>query len=150
MTCQQALRRSKYGNKGTVIDNIKFSSHKEALRYNELKYLQQAGIVKEFEMQPRYELQPGYKKCCGIVWSDKDPGDQNKRKNCPLCGKKLKKVQSVVYVADFKVTYTDGHIEIEDVKSRFMTAYFLMKWKIFEFVYPKLTLKIVTNVRGTR
>lgn len=141
---------SKYHNKGTVIDEIYFDSHKEALRYIELKRLKQAGIVKEFEMQPRYELQPGYKKCCGVVWSDRDPGNQDKRKTCPICGKKLKKVQSVVYVADFKVTYPDRHVEIEDVKSKFMTAFFLMKWKIFEFKYPELSLKLVTKVRGAK
>jgi len=119
----KALRKSKYGNKGTVVDNIPFSSQKEALRYIELKRLKQAGIVTEFEMQPKYLLQEAF------------------RKNEKL-------IRAIYYVADFRVVYADGHEEIEDVKGRFMTEIFKIKWKLWDKRYPDLTLKIVTNVRG--
>jgi len=122
-TTQKALRKSKYGNKSTVIDGITFSSHKEALRYVELKQLRQAGIVREFEMQPKYLLQEAF------------------RKNGKL-------IRAIFYVADFRVVYADGYEEIEDVKGRFMTEIFKIKWKLWDKRYPDLTLKIVTNVRG--
>jgi len=118
-----ARSRSKYGNKGKVVDGIKFSSQKEALRYIELRYLKQAGIVRDFEMQPRYVLQEAF------------------RKNG-------KTIRPIYYIADFLVTYADGHQEIEDVKGRFMTEVFKLKWKLFEKRYPDLTLKLVTKVRG--
>ena len=122
-TVMKALRKSKYGNKGTTVDNIKFSSQKEALRYVELKRLKQAGIVTDFEMQPKYLLQEAF------------------RKNGKL-------IRAIHYVADFRVVYVDGHEEIEDVKGRFMTEIFKIKWKLFDRRYPDLMLKIVTNVRG--
>jgi hypothetical protein len=120
---QKALRRSKYGNKRVEVDEITFSSKKEALRYQELKYLKKAGIVTSFEMQPKYILQEAF------------------RKNGKL-------IRAIHYLADFRVTYADGHQEIEDIKGRFMTEIFMLKWKLFEKRYPDLELKIVTKVRG--
>ena len=125
MITQKARRQSKYGNKGTIIDGIHFSSQKEGLRYIELKRLQQAGIVKEFEMQPKFLLQETF------------------RKNGKL-------IRAIYYIADFRVLYADGHEEIEDVKGRFMTELFKIKWKLWDKRYPELELKIVTNVRGAR
>jgi hypothetical protein len=107
------------------VDGIKFSSQKEARRYLELKVLKQAGIVKEFEMQPKYLLQESF------------------RKNGKL-------IRAIYYVADFRVVYADGHEEIEDIKGRFMTEVFKLKWKLWDKRYPDLELKIVTNVRGSR
>lgn len=122
---QKIRRKSKYGNKGTVIDGIKFSSQKEALRYVELKQLKAAGIVKDFEMQPKYVLQESFRKN-GVLY------------------------RAIHYIADFRVTYSDGRIELEDVKGRFMTEVFKIKQKLFERRYPDLTLKIVTSVRGAK
>lgn len=111
---QQARRRSKYGNKGTMVDGIPFSSKKEAARYQELKRLQQAGIVRDFEMQPKFILQEAF------------------RKNGKL-------IRAIYYVADFRVTYTDGHQEIEDVKGRYMTEVFKLKWKLWDKRFPGVT-----------
>lgn len=49
--------RSKYGNKETEIDGIKFDSAKEAKRYVELRYLLKAGEIKYLERQVEFELQ---------------------------------------------------------------------------------------------
>jgi hypothetical protein len=143
---QKARRRSKYGNKGTTVDNIPFSSKKEALRYIELKHLQKSGEVLEFEMQPEYHLQEGFWKCCGEIHTTM----KSKKHLCPRCGKKMLFIRPIHYVADFRVTYADGHVEIEDVKSNFMTEIFKIKWKMFDFKYPDLELKIVKTVRGAR
>lgn len=42
---------NKYGNRATVIDNIRFASRKEAARYSELKLLQQAGEISDLRWQ---------------------------------------------------------------------------------------------------
>lgn len=46
----------KYRNVKTVVDNIKFDSKKEALRYLELKQWQKEGKIKCLELQPTYSI----------------------------------------------------------------------------------------------
>jgi hypothetical protein len=48
--------KSKYGNKKTEVDNILFDSNKEAGRYIQLRFLKNAGYIKDLEMQVPYEL----------------------------------------------------------------------------------------------
>jgi hypothetical protein len=122
---QLARRRSKYGSKKTIRDGIEFSSKKEALRYQELKQLQKAGLVQEIEMQPKFILQEAF------------------RKNGKL-------IRAIYYVGDFRVTFSVGTQELEDVKGRFITEVFKLKQKLFEKRYPDLTIKLVTDVRGCR
>ena len=117
-----------------------FPSKAEALRYLDLKRLKDAGIVKEIELQPVFELQPAYRKCCGIVRSA--VGRRKKDLACPVCGKKVPAEKSLVYRPDFRVTYTDGHVDIEEVKG-FEQEVWKIKRKIFEFKYPELSLKVV-------
>jgi len=118
-----------------------FPSHAEAARYLQLKCLQKAGIVTEIELQPEFELQPAYWQCCGKSYRDGMMGILH----CPKCKKKVHKIRSIIYRADFRVTYTDGHQEIEDVKGM-ETEIFKLKRKMFEYRYPDLTL-IVRKVR---
>lgn len=47
---------NKYGSKRTTSDGIAFSSRKEAKRYQELKILQLAGIIRNLTLQPRFPL----------------------------------------------------------------------------------------------
>lgn len=49
-------KRSKFGNKYVVVDNIKFQSLKEAKRYGELKLLQAAGEIRDLQCQVAFEL----------------------------------------------------------------------------------------------
>ncbi len=118
-----------------------FPSQAEASRYLQLKCLQKAGIVKEIELQPVFELQPAYRKCCGHVI----PSSTllfKKLKKCPICGGKMPITRARVYRADFRVTYADGHQEIEDVKGM-ETEMFKIKRDFFEFKYPELSIKVV-------
>jgi hypothetical protein len=46
----------KYKNKKIIIDNITFDSKLEGKHYNQLKLLEQAGEIKDLELQPRYDL----------------------------------------------------------------------------------------------
>jgi len=49
-------KKPKYGNIKTTIDGIVFDSSKEAKRYIELRFLQQAGEIRDLKLQVPYEL----------------------------------------------------------------------------------------------
>jgi hypothetical protein len=134
----------KYRNVKTVVDGITFDSKREATYYQELLLLKRVGEVTDIELQPKYELLPGYRKCCGQIWLDKPPGGIKGATVCGNCKKKMPKTQPITYSADFKVIYADGRIEIVDVKGMETTA-FKDKKKIFEFQNPTLTLKVVNK-----
>lgn len=106
---------SKYHSKKVILDNIKFDSKKEKNRYEELKILEQAGLIKELELQKVFELQPSFKKN----------------------GKTYRKI---TYKADFY--YYDNHLNryvVEDVKG-FKTEVYKIKKKLFEYVYKDMEL----------
>ncbi len=50
--------KSKYGNKWTEVDGIKFQSQREAKRYGQLKMLQMAKEISDLRLQVPYELNP--------------------------------------------------------------------------------------------
>ena len=52
----QPERPSKYHNKKTTVDGIKFDSKREAQFYSSLKQLERAGQVSQIELQKRYPL----------------------------------------------------------------------------------------------
>lgn len=105
-------RKSKFGNTRVMVDGIWFDSQKEANRYSELRLMQRAGIVKEIELQPRFLLQDGYH-----------------------CGQTNRWIRKMEYVADFRITYADGRVVVEDVKG-FKTAIYRMKAKMFRAKFP--------------
>jgi hypothetical protein len=133
--------RSKYHAEPTIVDGIRFASHKEARYYLQLRQLQKAGEVIGIECQPVFELQPAYWKCCGEVSTNKAS-----KHTCHYCGKKIPAVLPITYIADFRVEYADGHEEIVDTKG-IKTRTFLDKKKMFEFHYPELTLKVIGGKR---
>lgn len=98
-------RGSKYGNKKTVIDGIRFDSKAEADRYCELKVMHQAGLIYELECQPRYNF----------------PLDGVPMRY--VAGKRKGKI--IEYVADFYYIQNDKWV-IEDVKG-VETAVFKLK-----------------------
>lgn len=51
-----AKRPHKYGAVATVCDGIRFASKAEAARYQELKILENAGIIVGLELQPKFTL----------------------------------------------------------------------------------------------
>lgn len=102
---------SKYKNKHVIIDDIDFMSIKEAKRYNELKLLEKAGIIKELELQKVFELQPKFKNKLG------------------------EHIRAITYVADFY--YYDNEKQeyvVEDTKG-FRTEVYKIKKKLFEYKY---------------
>lgn len=109
-------KNSKYYNKKTRINNITFDSKIEALRYVELKFLQNIGKIKDLKLQPKYELIPTFKK-------------------------NNETFKKTTYIADF--SYYDnelGKIIVEDVKG-FKTDVYRLKRKMFEYYYPNLTIR---------
>lgn len=97
---------SKYGNKKYYVDAIEFDSIKEAHRYEELKMMQKAGIIRDLKLQVKYELIPYQKRF---------------------------KERAVVYIADF--TYTEnGKTIVEDVKG-YKTRDYIIKRKLFRWRY---------------
>ena len=113
----------KYHNTKTVLDGIKFDSKLEAERYAQLKMMERAGVIRDLELQPEYELIPSFRKN-GKTW------------------------RRTVYKADFRyILAEDDSYIIEDVKgsTSVITDVFRLKQKLFEYKYPELTIKIVTR-----
>ena len=113
----------KYHNKKTVADGIKFDSKLEAERYAQLKMMERAGVIRDLELQPEYELIPSFRKN-GKTW------------------------RRTVYKADFRyILSEDDSYIIEDVKgsTSVITDVFRLKQKLFEYKYPDYTISIVTS-----
>lgn len=116
-TKKNTKKKSKYNNIKTELDGIVFDSKGEARRYTELKVLEKVGAISELELQPKFELQPTFKK-------------------------NGKTHRSITYTADFRYIDDKGKIIIEDYKGM-ETQIFKMKKKMFEYQYSQLELKIV-------
>lgn len=108
---------SKYKNKKTIVDNIKFDSKAEANRYIELKLLEKSGKISDLELQPKFELQEKY------------------------INNKGEKVRAITYKADF--CYLEGNkIIVEDVKG-VETKEFKIKRKLFENKYRDIDFRLI-------
>ena len=106
---------NKYHNKKMTINGIIFDSKLEAKRYTELLYMQKANLIKDLELQPKFELQPSFKK-------------------------NNKTYRKIEYVADFK--YYDvkkGIVVVEDTKG-IKTKDYILKKKLFEYKYLDLEI----------
>lgn len=104
-----AKKRSKYRAEPTEVDGHRFPSRREASRYEHLKLLQQAGEIRDLELQPKYPL---------IVTTPAGV-----------------KVEVGVYTADFRYFKKGGGSVVEDAKGfRTNTAYLLRK-RIVEAQY---------------
>ena len=115
----------KYNAKKVEIDGIVFDSRAEGRFYEHLLDLMHDGVVESFEMQKPYTL------------LDKFPH--------PKTGKTIRAIK---YVPDFEVIYTDGRVEVVDVKGM-QTDVFRMKCKLFMFRY-QIPLVLVKYNRTTK
>ena len=110
---------SKYNNKKTVIDGITFDSRDESLYYEALKDMKAKGLIKDFELQPKYLLQEGFEK------------DE-------------KKYRAIKYIADFRVINNDNSSFVVDIKGM-LTTEFKIKMKLFNYKYPDIELKLISR-----
>lgn len=109
----------KYRNKKVEVDGIKFDSREEASFYLDLKTMKERGEVISFELQPRKILIPSYKKYG-------------------------KTIGAITYTPDFFVRCSDGREIYIDVKG-FATEPSKLRKKIFDYVFPDLTLIWITK-----
>ena len=110
---------SKYNNKKTVVDDIVFDSRDESLYYQALKDMKANGLVKDFELQPKYLLQEAF-------------------------AKNDKKYRPIYYIADFKVINNDGSFYVVDIKGM-LTTEFKIKMKLFNYKYPDIELRLISR-----
>lgn len=127
-------KKSKYNACKVTNGSITFDSKAEEKWYFRLKCDPE---VAEIEVHPAFEIFPSTRKCLACQERFLLPLTK-----CPKCGRKLEVFRAISYVADFKVTYKDGHVEIQDVKG-IETEAFKLKRKLFEAAYPALTIRIV-------
>lgn len=103
---------NKYGNKKTVVDDIRFDSQKEAKYYLYLKGRLMKKEIKSLELQPTFLLQDKFKY-------------------------EGKTERSIKYVADFQfVDCATGETIVVDVKG-LRTDVYKLKRKWFLFKYPQ-------------
>ena len=110
-------KTNKYHNIKIEYNGIKFDSVREKNRYVTLKELEKLGFIKKLELQKVFELQPKYTNNNG------------------------EHIRAITYKADFY--YYDNKLNkyvVEDTKG-FRTDVYKLKKKIFEYVYPNLTIK---------
>lgn len=105
MELSDALNRkwqkpSKYGNRKTEYNGRTFDSALEARRAEELDLMRKATDKRERVMDVQYQV--------------RYPIVVNEQKIC-------------AYVADFVVTYADGHVEVQDAKGVLTDVYKLKK-----------------------
>lgn len=108
--------RSKYHNKKMEIDGHRFDSIKEAMHYKELKARLDAGEISDLMLQPKFELQEGFR----------------------YDGKAER---AIYYVADFMYR-EDGKTIVVDVKGM-KTDVYKIKRKLFLYKFPELVFREV-------
>lgn len=114
--------KSKYGANKTEIDGITFDSRKEARRYTDLKLLERAELIKDLQLQVKFELIP----------IQREPDTIGKRGGV-IKGKVIER--PVTYIADFVYIITDtGEKVVEDTKG-FRTQEYIIKRKLMLYIH---------------
>jgi hypothetical protein len=109
-------KKSKYNNKITELDSIKFHSRKESMRYSQLKLYEKGGLITDLRLQVPYELIPK------LVINGKTE-------------------RAIKYIADFVYFDTVHKVEIcEDVKGM-ITDVFKLKYRLM-FQIHNIQIKI--------
>lgn len=110
-------KRNKYGNKKVKKDDIVFDSIAERDRYIYLKQKEDAGLIKDLQLQVKYLLQEKF------IY-------------------KGKTIREINYIADFEYIDANGTSIVEDVKG-IETAEFKLKAKLFKYKYREKMFYIV-------
>ena len=114
--------KNKYHNRKVKTgDGIVHDSRKEALRWEELKRLEEAGEIIELNRQMEFLLVPPQ-------YEETITGKRNKKTKRKLVER------AVVYRADFVYHDKLGDIHVEDVKG-YKTKDYIIKRKLMRYVY---------------
>ena len=123
------------------VDGIVFDSETEANYYVYIRDNKKKLKIAEIELQPEFVLQqkfiltPNGKRIDYI----NDKQFRAEQKKYPKCTH-----QAIKYIADFRITYENGKVEVIDVKG-IKTADFKIKEKMFNFMFPQYkSLKCIT------
>ena len=108
------MTTGKYNNNRITVDQIRFDSQEESRFYELLKRMKANGEILNFELQPKYLLQPAFK-----------------------CSSKT--VRAIYYIGDFLIYNNDGTEEVIDIKGMAVPVA-LMKRKMMQYRYPDLKL----------
>ena len=115
------------------VDGIVFDSETEANYYVYIRDNKKKLKIAEIELQPEFTLQQKF-----ILTPDgkridyvNDKQFKSEQKKYPKCTH-----QAIKYVADFRITYENGKVEVIDVKG-IKTADFKIKEKMFNFMFPE-------------
>ncbi|EPB8173126.1 DUF1064 domain-containing protein [Clostridium perfringens] len=117
------MATNKYNNKKQIKYGRKWDSTMEMEYYEYLLKLKEDGIVENIECQPEYELQEKFRY-------------------------KDKAIRPIKYKADFRVTYTDKHIEVIDVKGQILND-FKLKRKMLIHKYRDIDFRCIRS-RGRK
>lgn len=112
--CPKHRKKSKYNNRKTEVDGIKFASKRESDRYKELKLLESIDMISDLVLQPRFELQPAF------VHDGK-------------------KVEPIAYVGDFQYTDNESGLTILEDSKGFRTDVYRLKKKLLLYKFPHIT-----------
>lgn len=113
------VKKSKYNSKKVVVDGIEFDSKDESLYYLFLKGLLDEDEIKDFKLQPKFELIPKF----------------------VYLGKRR---QAITYTPDFEVEHNSGEKVLIDIKGM-STQQGDMRRKLFEYFYPEKKLMWVSR-----
>lgn len=102
--------RRKYHNVPTVVDNLRFDSHREAARYQELKLLQQAGKISGLATQPRFDLWYAAVRLCEYR------GDFSYQQEGKTVVEDVKGMRTAVYRLKKKLMLALRGIEIKEIR----------------------------------
>lgn len=111
-------KKTKYGNKKTIYDEITFDSIVEKDRYILLRKKEEEGKIQGLKLQKRYLLQEAFKY-------------------------KGKSIRAIHYIADFYYIEDEEEV-VEDVKG-VLTEVFKIKQKMFKYIYPDINFKVVVK-----
>lgn len=108
------IKGTKYKSKKVTVDGITFDSKDESEYYKCLKIKFSKGEIKNFELQPKFQLVPKFKKLG-------------------------KNYMAITYKPDFRVYHLDGTEELVDIKG-FSTQQGELRYKLFNYRYQDLKL----------
>ena len=110
------MTTGKYNNNRITVDQIRFDSQEESRFYELLKRMKANGEILNFELQPKYLLQPAFKY-------------------------NGKTVRAITYTADFLIYHNDGTEEVVDIISiGTATQQGLIRRKMFWYHFPDMKL----------
>lgn len=103
------MKRNKYNNLPTVIDDIKFHSKKESARYVQLKLDEKAGLIHDLKLQVPFQLI--------------EPLVINGKRH-----------RAIIYYADFTYYDPENNYIVEDVKGM-ITDIFKIKYRLMKLIH---------------